>query len=174
MFGGTMSLFIPTIKSLFITVEISWEGMWDKDPGWRYTLNLFNLSVNAVYILPLYQDTFAFGVYFGGGIGVIAADYTHVYNTGALTLSKQRATKSSLFGNLRAGIAFVLDAGMVGMGIRFYLGKLENFSQGESKLYYSNSQGLRVYDPGGQPSDAKVAELNLYRFCFEIFFGIRL
>ncbi len=174
IFGGALSLFIPTVKNLFLTIEFGWDGMWDSDNGWRYTLNMFNISANALFLIPLYQDTFSISLYLGGGIALLAADFTQVYNTGALTLAKQRATDSTLMFNIRLGVALTFSAGMFGIGARFNLGKLSEFESGDSKLYYSSSEGLRVYDPGSQPSGAKKAEISLYRFVFEIFFAIRL
>ena len=172
--GSIIGLFIPVIKNLFINIEIGWDGMWQKGENFRYTLNAFTLSVSGFYIIPVYQDTYALGIYVGGGIGVIVADFTQVYNDPLYTLAKQRASASGLLGNVRLGFCIVWNSGIFGAGLRYFIGKLNNFTEGKGVLYQTPSDGLRLLDADTEPAGSEKASLNMYRFSIEIFFGFRL
>jgi hypothetical protein len=176
LFGGSISLFTPIFKCFFINIEISWDGMWKKIDDARYTLNIFSLTANAMYIIPFYQDIYAIGMYVGGGIGVASADYTQVYNLPAPNyLAKERASSSGIIFNIRLGFTIVWKDGIFGIGGIFFLGKLTDFKEGKGTLYYTPDKGLRVYDSNSaEAATATKAELNMYRFSFELFFGFRL
>jgi hypothetical protein len=176
LLGGAMSVFIPTIKGLFLSIEVGWDGLWDRNTNYRYTLNLFNISANAIYILPLYQDTVLIGMYAGGGLGIMSADYMQYYNITGLSLQKEKAVTRIFFFNVRLGVCLIWKAGIIGIGMRYYrnIGSIKDFTEGNGRLWYSPSEGLRVYQNGSQPSDARAAVLNMKRFAFDIFIGIRI